>query len=52
MLAIRAAGLFDGSSQTAVQRPVVLLDAGKIVSIQPHGEPPSHTEAVDLARPG
>jgi len=48
MLAIRAAGLFDGSSETAVQRPVVLLDAGKIVSIQPHGQPPSQMEVVDL----
>ncbi|GIH10394.1 hypothetical protein Rhe02_84610 [Rhizocola hellebori] len=48
MLAIRAAGLFDGFSETAVEQPVVLLDNGKIVSVQPHGEPPSHTEVVDL----
>jgi imidazolonepropionase-like amidohydrolase len=48
MLAIRAAGLFDGSSETEVERPVVLLDGGKIVSIRPHGEPPSHIEVVDL----
>jgi imidazolonepropionase-like amidohydrolase len=48
MLAIRAAGLFDGFSQTAVQQPVVLVDAGKIVSVQPHGLPPSDAEVVDL----
>jgi imidazolonepropionase-like amidohydrolase len=48
MLAIRAAGLFDGISETVAQRPVVLVDAGKIVSVQPFGQPPSQVEVVDL----
>src|SRR5262245_60087744 len=48
MLAIRAAGLFDGASETAVQRPVVLVDEGKIVSVRAHGVAPSDAEVVDL----
>lgn len=48
MLALRAAGLFDGHSPTSMIRPTVLVEAGKIVAVQEDGEPPSHAEVVDL----
>lgn len=46
MLAIRAARLFDGVSETLVERPVVLTDNGKIVAIQQ--DLPEQGQVIDL----
>ena len=48
MLAIRGARLFDGSSPTLVERPIVYIDRGVIVGVESGGEPPSDAEVVDL----
>jgi imidazolonepropionase-like amidohydrolase len=45
MLAVRAARLFDGAG--AIERPVVLIDAGRIVAVE-SGDPPAGAEVVDL----
>jgi imidazolonepropionase-like amidohydrolase len=47
-LAIRAERLFDGLSSTPVDRPCVLVDAGRIVAVQSGGAPPADAEIVDL----
>lgn len=46
MLAIRAARLFDGVSATLVERPVVLVDSGRIVEVAVAA--PAGTETIDL----
>lgn len=48
MLALRGARLFDGLSATAVERPTVLVEGGKIVAVQEGGEVPDGAEIVDL----
>ncbi|MFF5288326.1 amidohydrolase family protein [Paractinoplanes globisporus] len=48
MLAIRAARLFDGDGADPVERPVVLVEGGRIAAVLPGAEPPSGAEFVDL----
>ncbi|MBW3557022.1 MAG: amidohydrolase family protein [Actinobacteria bacterium] len=49
MLALRATRLFDGESATLVQRPLVLIDSGRIVAVDAGaGEPPAGAEVVEL----
>jgi imidazolonepropionase-like amidohydrolase len=48
MFAIRGGRLFDGVTSVLVERPVVLVDAGRIVAVQPGGTPPPEVELVDL----
>ncbi|HEY3008076.1 MAG TPA: amidohydrolase family protein [Micromonosporaceae bacterium] len=48
MLAIRAARLFDGVSAALVPRPMVLVEAGRIVAVRSGGEPPADARLVDL----
>jgi imidazolonepropionase-like amidohydrolase len=48
MLAIRADRLFDGVDAEPVERPVVLIEAGRIVAVLSGEEPPSGAEVVDL----
>jgi imidazolonepropionase-like amidohydrolase len=48
MLAIRADRLFDGVNATPVERPVVLIETGRIVAVLSGKEPPPGAEVVDL----
>ncbi|GIG68484.1 amidohydrolase family protein [Phytomonospora endophytica] len=48
VLALRAAGLFDGVSPTPAPRPIVLIDGDRIVSVQTGGEPPTGAQVIDL----
>jgi imidazolonepropionase-like amidohydrolase len=49
MLALRAARLFDGTRETLVERPLVTIDEGRIVSIESGAvQPPAGAEVVDL----
>ncbi|HEY1178113.1 MAG TPA: amidohydrolase family protein, partial [Phytomonospora sp.] len=48
VLALRAAGLFDGVSPTPVLRPTLLIEGDRIAAVLPGGEPPSGAEVVDL----
>jgi imidazolonepropionase-like amidohydrolase len=48
MLAIRAARLFDGESAAPVERPVVLVEEGRIVAAGSGLQPPETAEIVDL----
>jgi len=48
MLAIRADRLFDGVNAGPVERPVVLIETGRIVAVLSGKEPPSGAEVVDL----
>jgi imidazolonepropionase-like amidohydrolase len=48
MLAIRADRLFDGVAAQSVDRPVVLVDGGRIVAVNTGTDPPPGAEVVDL----
>lgn len=48
MLAIRADRLFDGVNARPVERPVVLIDNGRIVDVLRGVEPPSGAQVVEL----
>jgi len=48
MLALRAARLFDGESAAPIERPVVLVDHGRIVAAASDLPPPADAEVVDL----
>jgi imidazolonepropionase-like amidohydrolase len=48
MIAIRADRLFDGVNARPVERPVVLIETGRIVAVLAGVEPPSGAEVVDL----
>jgi len=48
MLAIRADRLFDGVNAEPVERPVVLIETGRIVAVLSGSEPPPGAEVVDL----
>ena len=48
MLAIRAGRLFDGVDAVAVERPLVLIENGRIAAVQSGAEPPAEAEVVDL----
>jgi imidazolonepropionase-like amidohydrolase len=48
MRAIRASWLFDGVSSSLVKRPLLIIESGKIVSIESDGVTPSGVELVDL----
>jgi imidazolonepropionase-like amidohydrolase len=47
MLALRAAALFDGVDRLPVERPLVLVDSGRIVAVRA-GEPPAGAQLVEL----
>lgn len=49
MLALRAARLFDGQSGDLVERPLVLIDGGRVSAVERGAvEPPAGAEVVDL----
>jgi len=48
MFAIRADRLFDGVGAELVERPVVLIEAGRVVAVQSGAEPPADAEVTDL----
>jgi imidazolonepropionase-like amidohydrolase len=48
MIAIRAGRLFDGVNARPVERPVVLIETGRIVAVLPGGQPPPDAQVVDL----
>ncbi|MGA5131653.1 amidohydrolase family protein [Streptomyces olivoreticuli] len=48
MLAVRARSLFDGAGPEPVERPLVLVEGGRIVDVRAGGEPPAGAEPVDL----
>jgi imidazolonepropionase-like amidohydrolase len=48
MFAIRATRLFDGIGPLLAQRPVVLVDDGRIVEVRSDGSAPESVEVVDL----
>ncbi|WP_446219322.1 amidohydrolase family protein [Micromonospora sp. IBHARD004] len=48
MLAIRGGAAFDGVSPILVERPLVLIDDGRIVNVQANGAPPAGAELADL----
>jgi len=48
LTALRAAWLYDGAASTLVADPVVVLDRGVIVSVEPGGTPPPGATVVDL----
>ncbi|MEV4703303.1 amidohydrolase family protein [Actinoplanes sp. NPDC049316] len=48
MIAIRAAALFDGVSESLLPDPVVVVDGGTIVTVDSAGSPPPHARLVDL----
>jgi imidazolonepropionase-like amidohydrolase len=48
MIAIRAHRLFDGVNAEPVDRPVVLTETGRIVTVLSGAEPPPGAEVVDL----
>ncbi|RLU85032.1 amidohydrolase [Streptomyces griseocarneus] len=48
MLAVRARSLFDGAGPELVERPLVLVEKGRIVDVRAGGEPPVGAEWVDL----
>ena len=48
MLAIRGGAAFDGVSPVLVERPLVLVDDGRIVDVRAGGAPPPGAEVVDL----
>ena len=48
MLAIRADRLFDGVDAMPVERPVVLIETGRIVAVLPGAAPPAGAEVVEL----
>jgi imidazolonepropionase-like amidohydrolase len=50
MLAIRASRLFDGVDATLIERPLVLVDAGKVVAVQAGGDAPASAQLVDRRR--
>jgi imidazolonepropionase-like amidohydrolase len=45
MRAIRAARLFDGVGATLIERPLVIIESGKVVRVEPGGD---HPDALDL----
>ena len=49
MLALRAARLFDGQDPRLVERPLLLVEAGRITAVE-HGDgaPPAGAEVIDL----
>ncbi|MGW1076807.1 amidohydrolase family protein [Streptomyces sp. NPDC002537] len=48
MLALRARTLFDGAGAELVERPLVLVEKGRILDVRAGGEPPAGAERVDL----
>ncbi len=49
MIALRAARLFDGESPDLIERPLVLIEAGRIAAVDKGGvEPPTGAEVIDL----
>ena len=48
MLAIRADRLFDGVNAGPVERPVVLIEAGRISAVRSGTQPPAGAEVVDV----
>jgi imidazolonepropionase-like amidohydrolase len=49
MLAIRAARLFDGTSDRLIARPLLLVENGTITAVEANGvEPPAGLEQIDL----
>jgi imidazolonepropionase-like amidohydrolase len=48
VLAIRAARLFDGVAANPVPRPLVLVEADRIVGVRSGGDPPAAARFVDL----
>jgi imidazolonepropionase-like amidohydrolase len=48
VLAIRAARLFDGDNASMVERPVVLVEDGRVVEVNSGGPVPERADVVDL----
>jgi imidazolonepropionase-like amidohydrolase len=49
LVAIRAAALFDGVSETLMMNPVVVVDGPRIVAVDRATMPPDGAEVIDLA---
>jgi imidazolonepropionase-like amidohydrolase len=50
MLALRAARLFDGESAEVIERPLLLIEDGRITAVDKGGvEPPPGAELLDLS---
>jgi imidazolonepropionase-like amidohydrolase len=49
LVAIRAAALFDGVSETLLADPVVIVDGTTIVAVDSHVAPPPGAQLIDLA---
>jgi imidazolonepropionase-like amidohydrolase len=49
MLALRAARLFDGESAEVIERPLLLIEDGRITAVEKGGvQPPAGAEVLDL----
>jgi len=49
-IAIRAGHLIDGKSDQPVSNALILVEAGKVVSVTPGGAPPAGAQVVDLSQ--
>jgi imidazolonepropionase-like amidohydrolase len=49
-IAIRAGKLIDGKSDQPISNALILIEAGKIVSVTPGGTPPAGAQVVDLSQ--
>jgi imidazolonepropionase-like amidohydrolase len=49
-IAIRAGKLIDGKSEAPISNAVILVQAGKIVSVTPGGTPPVGADLIDLSK--
>jgi imidazolonepropionase-like amidohydrolase len=49
-IAIRAGKLIDGKSDTAIANALIVVEAGKIVSVTPGGAAPAGADVIDLSR--
>jgi imidazolonepropionase-like amidohydrolase len=48
MLAVRGGAAFDGVNPVLVERPLVLIDDGRIIDVQANGTPPPGAAVADL----
>ncbi|MEV6669684.1 amidohydrolase family protein [Streptomyces sp. NPDC051162] len=48
MLALRARTLFDGAGPELVERPLVLVEGGRVVDVRAGGRAPAGAELIDL----
>lgn len=48
MLAIRGGAAFDGVNPVLVEKPLVLIEDGRVVDVQANGAPPAGVEVADL----